>query len=63
MVMMLMLTQNEVLEETKQMAPELEKKVQTTLNGLKKLLEGNVDEDTTTAKEKVKEAEEFLKGN
>lgn len=58
-----MLTQNEVLEETKQMAPELEKKVQTTLNGLKKLLEGNVDEDTTTAKEKVKEAEEFLKGN
>lgn len=45
------------------MAPELEKKVQTTLNGLKKLLESNVDEDTTAAKEKVKEAEEFLKSN
>ncbi|KAA8916488.1 hypothetical protein TRICI_001351 [Trichomonascus ciferrii] len=51
---------NEVLQETQQMVPELNKKIQTTLNGLKDLLSSDIDEDTTAAKEVVQEAEQFL---
>jgi tubulin-specific chaperone A len=51
---------NEVLQETQKMVPELNKKIQTTLNGLKELLSSDLDEDTTSAKEVAEEAEKFL---
>lgn len=51
---------NEVLQETQKMVPELNKKIQTTLDGLKDLLSSDLDEDTSAAKEVVQEAEGFL---
>ncbi|CAN6607695.1 tubulin-specific chaperone A [Trichomonascus vanleenenianus] len=50
----------EVLKDTEQMIPDLRTKVQTTLEGLKKTLEKELDEDTSAAQAKVEEAEKFL---
>lgn len=51
---------NEVLQETQKMVPELNKKIQTTLDGLKDLLSSDLDEDTSAAKDVIQEAETFL---
>ncbi|KAI9211500.1 hypothetical protein DS838_003594 [Geotrichum bryndzae] len=49
----------EVLEDTKQMVPEIRKKIVSTLEGLKAFVNES-DEDKSAAFEKIAEAEKFL---
>ncbi|CDO52443.1 hypothetical protein DV451_002282 [Geotrichum candidum] len=50
----------EVLEDTKQMVPEIRKKIVSTLEGLKAFVQNESDEDKSAAFEKIAEAEKFL---
>ncbi|VVT44273.1 uncharacterized protein SAPINGB_P000361 [Magnusiomyces paraingens] len=52
--------QIEVLEDTKKMVPEIRKKIQSTLEGLKAAGESDNEEDNVAAKETIKKVEEFL---
>lgn len=52
---------NEVLQDSQQMVPELQKKIRSSVDSLKDLLNsGEIDEDTTAANQTIEEAEKIL---